>query len=146
MDYKQKYEKALETVQEILSSGADLIRIKRLKLRLQSVFPELKENEDERIRKAIHIYLDWLDGRKDYAPKGSYSIKDMITWLEKQNKQNFSNIPSRETILAIWELGNDWKTLTKGVCVTDYGTQLEYIQNHWQESSYYNNIMGRDKK
>lgn len=43
-----------------------------------------KESEDERIRKAIHIYLDWLDGRKDYAPKGIYSIKDMVAWVEKQ--------------------------------------------------------------
>ena len=44
------------------------------------------ESEDERIRKAIHIYLDWLDGRKDYAPKGDYTIKDMIAWLEKQDE------------------------------------------------------------
>lgn len=29
---------------------------------LEFLIPELKENEDERIRKAIHIYLDWLDG------------------------------------------------------------------------------------
>ena len=45
-----------------------------------------KENEDERIRKAIHIYLDWLDGRKDCAPKGEYSIRNMIAWLEKQGE------------------------------------------------------------
>ena len=55
---------------------------------LLNLFPELKESEDERIRKAIHIYLDWLDGRnKDYQPKGDYSIKDMIAWLEKQGEQ-----------------------------------------------------------
>ena len=53
-----------------------------------TVFPKLKENEDEKIRKAIYIYLDWLDGgRKDYAPKGEYSIRDMLTWLEKQGEQ-----------------------------------------------------------
>ena len=45
---------------------------------------ELKESEDEKIRKAIHIYLDWLDGRKDYQPKGEYTIRDMIAWLEKK--------------------------------------------------------------
>lgn len=43
------------------------------------------------MRKAIHIYLDWLDGRKDYAPKGEYSIKDMIAWLEKQGSKVLSN-------------------------------------------------------
>jgi hypothetical protein len=51
------------------------------------IFPELKESEDEKIRKAIHIYFDWLDGRKDYAPKGKYTIRDMIAWLEKQGGQ-----------------------------------------------------------
>lgn len=49
----------------------------------ETIFPELRESEDERIRKAISIYLDWLDGRKDCAPKGEYSIRDMIDWLEK---------------------------------------------------------------
>ena len=43
-------------------------------------------SEDE-MRKAMHIYLDWLDGRnKDYQPKGDYTIRDMITWLEKQGE------------------------------------------------------------
>jgi len=44
-------------------------------------------SEDERKRKAIYIYLDWLEGRKDYAPKGKYSIRDMLAWLEKQGEQ-----------------------------------------------------------
>ena len=71
--------------------------------------------------------------------------QEIISWLEKykekKDKQSSSNIPSRETILAVWELGNEWKDLTKGVCDTEHGTQLKYIQNHWQESSYYDNIM-----
>lgn len=46
-----------------------------------------KEGDDERIRKAIHIYLDWLDGRKDYQPKGVYTIRDMIDWVIKQDKK-----------------------------------------------------------
>jgi len=53
---------------------------------LETIFPELKESENEKIRKAIHIYLDWLDGHKDYQPKGDYTIKDMIAWLEKQGE------------------------------------------------------------
>jgi hypothetical protein len=54
---------------------------------IDDIVPELSESEDERIRKAIHIYFDWLDGRKDYAPKGEYTIRDMIAWLEKQGEQ-----------------------------------------------------------
>ena len=150
MDYKEKYEMALEGIQEILSSGEDSIKMSRLQLRLQGIFPELQESEGEKIRKyilkcceetieandrglelsmdttkklknwlekqsqvkefpisqhenktckendgsltsedenirnAIHIYLDWLDGRKDYAPRGQYTIRNMVAWLEKQ--------------------------------------------------------------
>jgi hypothetical protein len=54
---------------------------------INDIVPELKESEDENIRKAIHIYFDWLDGRKDYQPKGEYTIRDMIAWLEKQGEQ-----------------------------------------------------------
>jgi hypothetical protein len=54
---------------------------------IDNIVPELAKSEDEKIRKAIHIYFDWLDGRKDYAPKGEYTIRDMIAWLEKQGEQ-----------------------------------------------------------
>ena len=78
MDYKEK-------VIALLNSK-ELTKEQREKLK--EIFPELAESDDERIRKAIHIYLDWLDGRnKDYQPKGNYSIKDMIAWLEKQGEQ-----------------------------------------------------------
>lgn len=46
-DYKEKYEMALEGVQEILSSGQDSIKMSQLALRLHGIFPELKESEDE---------------------------------------------------------------------------------------------------
>lgn len=88
MGYKRKYIKALEWMQSLYSGlHGDT------KEEAEHYFPELKESEDERIRKAIHIYLDWLDGRKDYAPKGIYSIKDMIAWLEKQGKSNTFKVP-----------------------------------------------------
>ena len=87
MDYKEKYEQALKRAKELLedmdkgdyfASNGDI----------ENIFPELKEkeSEDEKIRKAIHIYLDWLDGRKACAPKGIYSIKEMLAWLEKQGE------------------------------------------------------------
>jgi hypothetical protein len=78
------YDKAIERAKSLIrdtiieESGQHIAEV---------IFPELKESEDERIRKAIHIYLDWLDGHKDYQPKGNYTIKDMIAWLEKQDDQ-----------------------------------------------------------
>jgi len=75
------YEKTLEAVKLMVEHGQISQET------AERYFPELKEIKNERIRKAIHIYLDWLDGRKGYAPKGEYSIKDMIAWLEKQDEQ-----------------------------------------------------------
>jgi len=108
MDYKEKYEMALERAKSLIGdtiieeSGQHIAEV---------IFPELKESKDEKIKKAIHIYLDWLDGRKDYQPKGDYTIKDMLVWLEKQGKQHsairwydVSLIPQEmEELLVEWD-------------------------------------------
>lgn len=95
---------------------------------------ELKESEDERIRKDL---IQWIDDFPDSIWRGHYK-KDIFSWLEKQGEQKpIINIPSRELILSIWDLGNEWKDLTKGCCSTEHGTQLNYIQKHWHESEYY---------
>ena len=80
MNYETKYKQALERAKKLYEQGT-------ITESLGYVFPELKEDDDERIRKAIHIYLDWLDGRKDYQPKGVYTIRDMIDWVIKQDKK-----------------------------------------------------------
>ena len=116
MNYKEKYEMALEGIQEILSSGEDSIKMSTLQLRLQGIFPELAESEDDRIRKAIHIYLDWLDGRKDCQPKGDYTIKDMIAWLEKQGENEANKMP-------IWK---HWKD---GICGNGEGKPIYLIKD-----------------
>ena len=219
MDYKIKYNNALEGIRELYNSDCDMIRVKRLRRQLKHIFPELQESEDEKIKREIVAYINeladlknekiptkwlawlekqgqkettwnkedeenvnnilyvfnqlkdtsfykeddtaekiinWLKSLKDrlcsnneydkdmlgaieYCKKNNRPLeKEHIAWLEKQCEQKFSNIPSRETILAIWELGNDWKELTNGSISTEHGTRLEYIQKHWQESSYYN--------
>jgi hypothetical protein len=79
MDYKEKYEMALEGIQEILGSGEDSIKMSRLQLRLQGIFPELKESENEKMRKHIIEVL-----------KDNFSGEDTdrcIAWLEKQDEQ-----------------------------------------------------------
>jgi hypothetical protein len=86
MESIDKYEMALKRAKKLLKNMEKdecFASMEDIKI----IFPELKLSEDERIRKAIHIYLDWLDGRKDYAPKGEYSIRDMIAWLEKQGER-----------------------------------------------------------
>lgn len=126
-DYKKKYEQALAKAREIHRNEDE----KRFDM--EWLFPELKESEDERTRKGI---LELVRQSSEVLDKQNQN--NMIAWLEKQGecKDTFP-IPTRETILSIWELGNDWKDITHGSISTKYGTQLEYIQKHWQESEYY---------
>ncbi len=50
------------------------------------VFPELRESEDERIRKAI-LGLTYLDGIEPILTKCSITAGDIRTYLEKQKEQ-----------------------------------------------------------
>jgi len=91
--------------------------------------------------------LQTLIGKFNSLPKEEL-IGSLSFWLnvvqndgtyteEKQGEHSIYNVPSREVILAIWDLGNEWKELTNGSISTEYGTQLDYIQKHWHESEYY---------
>lgn len=211
MDYKEKYEQGLECLEEILNSGQEKIKMTLLKERLLPFFPELKESEDERIRKELIFYLGdmpedtelrngvtnrdvlvWLEKQddkdklikelgkykvrytqevlekhinsisnkdnerlrkttiaflKDFADKGYENAVECIDWLKKQDEHKpIMNTPTREVILAIWDLGNEWKELTNGSISTKYGTQLDYIQKHWHESEYYLREKQSEKK
>ena len=139
MDYEKAYKDALERAKEFQKSKDGLCV-----LTAESIFPELKESEDERIRKGIidflwkeKIFLQEAHSSVENNPKYRF-VMDAIAWLEKQGEQKaIMNVPSREVILSIWDLGNEWKELTNGSISTEYGTQLDYIQKHWHESEYY---------
>ena len=103
MDYEKAYKEALKTVQEILSSGSDSIMMSRLKLRLQSVFPELKESDDEITRKSLILYLENKRKVQEEAKyyQGVEGFERWIAWLEKQGKPKWTKedeIGSDETI------------------------------------------------
>lgn len=101
----------------------------------------------------INMCHAWYDKgieleRKSWLEKQCYTKKDVddaylkgICYtkheLEKQGERSIYNVPSREVILAIWDLGNEWKELTNGCISAEHGTQLNYIQKHWEESEYY---------
>jgi len=117
------------------------------------------EKQDEKPKK-VSIWKHWKngiagngDGKLIYLVKDgdNYSFSSCLGFecdyielseldkllSEKQGEQNVLQTPTREMILAVWELGNIWKELTNGVCSTEYGTTLDYIQKHWHESEYY---------
>ena len=86
MDYKEKYEKALEWMKSVYPKmqGSD-------KEDAEHYFPELRESEDERIRKHIVEILDSLPGGYWYGQKEK---DDSLAWLEKQKEPSTnSEIP-----------------------------------------------------
>lgn len=97
---------------------------------IEEIFPELAESEDERIRKEI---IKFIDG--DYTQRWitDETKASWVAWLEKQGKHSIYNVPSRKVILAILNLGNEWKELTNGCTSKEYGTQFDYIQKHWHK-------------
>ena len=72
MDYEKAYKQALERAREIYHRGYYVSGD------IEHIFPELKESEDERIRKDIISYLQ----RKQN--QGELDAPDWIAWLEKQ--------------------------------------------------------------
>ena len=75
----KRYDEALERAREIHFSKDEM----------EYIFPELKENEDERIRK-------WLEEHIEAMPYNSIEFKDVkridvLYWLEKQGEQKFAD-------------------------------------------------------
>lgn len=75
MDYKQKYEEALERAKESLKDGTITNTAKGY---IENIFPELVDTEDERLRKTTIAFL------KDFAEQGYENAVECIDWLEKQ--------------------------------------------------------------
>ena len=83
---------------------------------LERIFPELKESEDEKIRKDLIIYLRSILSNKKYGDK---FIESWISWLEKQGEQK----PAFEMITPEESLGIDSDTYNKIVDECIYGEQ-----------------------
>lgn len=77
MDYEKKYKDALEWARKVMQGKVGFVLDEVLEK-----FPELKESEDESVRKEIiaTIHLYYGEPLEDEA-------KEMIAWLEKQGEQ-----------------------------------------------------------
>lgn len=82
MDYEKAYKEALEKIREGLQPLPDGAKISGVtRAFLEEVFPELKESEDEKIRKAI---LEFVRQSSEILDKQNQN--NMIAWLEKQKE------------------------------------------------------------
>ena len=79
MNYEQKYKEALERARNMLS-------YKEVRQEdMEYLFPELKESDDEKIRKALIAIL-----KSDFETDTTIydiSVGEIIDWLEKQDNQ-----------------------------------------------------------
>jgi hypothetical protein len=88
-NYKQKYEQAFERAKSMYEQGM-------MPERIEYIFPELKESENERIRKELIMFLECC---QDTQLIGNRKRDKWILWLEKQGKQlyiRFGEIPTDE--------------------------------------------------
>ena len=76
------YDEAIERAKKIHKYSSDLAEIKRI----EQIFPELKESEDERISKEIIDIIDSYDVAHLRAAGLPSRIPKYIAWLEKQGK------------------------------------------------------------
>ena len=77
----KKYDEVVCKLRRFMEQGIDPL-ITRADV--QDFFPELKESEDEKIRKKI---IDYFRGSVGLGVAiGGVSVKDMVSWLEKQGE------------------------------------------------------------
>ena len=88
MDYKEKYKEALERAKKEWVENLDNCYT-NYRERLEIIFPELKESEDERIRKDIIWCIEHsgIKSHKPINPHATTTVKEALTWLEKQGVQ-----------------------------------------------------------
>ena len=95
MDYEKKYKQALELARDYYKANLKLNNADE-NLLLEDIFPELRGDEDEKIRKALvrfHKSTIDIDGIKG---------ADILAWLEKQGDNNNQNWkPSKGQINAL---------------------------------------------
>ena len=83
MNYEQKYKEALERAR---ISRLQLLDIGEEATEIEHIFPELRESEDEKIRKEIIDYI-----KNSTCQVGDETYKSWIVWLEKQGEQKPTN-------------------------------------------------------
>lgn len=81
MNYEQKYKEALERASHIKDNNT----VGTPQEIAEHIFPELRESEDERIRKELIEFIH--DTKGDEFEGYDISKNDALAWLEKQKEQ-----------------------------------------------------------
>lgn len=106
-NYEEKYKNALLQARQAINNIPDESLVKWL----QSIFPELKESEDEKIRKDIISLI-----KEIHVTDKFYDLNKMLAWIEKQGEQNLTDKVKPKFKVGDWIIGN---TIYKVLCVID---------------------------
>lgn len=104
------YDEAIERAKTIIK--CDKIYIYTVKDSLESIFPELCESEDERIRKALVALVEWAECFSESGITHEES-KVLLAWLEKQSEETMIEAlrteyeKGRADVLATIELSEE---------------------------------------
>ena len=115
MDCEKKYNEALERARKIHNDTV----FDYVKGMIEEIFPELKDSEDERIRKKLIEYFNVYP--KDYY--GELKKSHIIAWLEKQGERSDTNSNTENDYTKVYE----WLKKNKDRYVHNLGTCGEYI-------------------
>jgi len=131
--YEKKYKESLELARDYYKANLKLDKADENFI-LEDIFPELKESEDEKIRKAM------IKGLSSCASKywGGFEIKAAIAWLEKQGeKKPFdyenANIKQKDFAPKIepfdkYEGLTDFERTLADICIGWIGQELGWKQ------------------
>lgn len=87
MEYEKKYKEALKKAEGIIKYYKERNRDEASIEDLETIFPELKESEDERIRKNIKLALMSMEEElADFYSTHHTSQEEFLAWLEKQGE------------------------------------------------------------
>ena len=119
MNYENKYNNALEKLQEALApkDGREISGLTRACI--EEIFPELKESEGEKIKELLKHYLEvrrcQTKDNEEYI-----NCNHFIAWLEKQGKQK-TDIPK-------WKYKKDNAPLSKDCLILNrYGCVVKSV-------------------
>jgi len=135
MDYEKAYKEALERA-IFVKENTDSIGARDVSDVIEYIFSELKEAEDEKIRKALVHLINEQDGF--LTEINGISVKDILAWLEKQGEKKVSwseddeKMLSDACIMLDWYKGNNWWTAQH---IKDWLKSLkERIKPQWKPS------------
>ena len=110
--YENKYKEALERAKAMIKVAANQDEAIGF---ANTIFPELKESEDEKVEKAIFGMV--YDSDNELWSSYDVTKSDVLAWLEKQGKQKFEMKTAEES------LGIDSDTYNKIVDECIFGEQ-----------------------